>query len=217
MIVCLGPRHGLLLAAALLLAACVSRQVEPAWRSDASGALDSFTKEYLAGNSAAAAADFARARSAMSSTGRAALVAHAELLRCAVKTASAEVGECDGFAPLAADATPAERAYAAYLAGHWQALPADLLPPQHQAIARGSAGLAGMSDPLAQLVAAGALLQAGRLAPADIALAIDTASAQGWRRPLLTWLGVAAQRAQAAGDVAEVARIHRRIALVQAP
>ena len=45
-------------------------------------------------------------------------------------------------------------------------------------------------------------------------VAIDTASAQGWRRPLLMWLGVAQQRAQAAGNAAEAARLQRRIDLV---
>jgi hypothetical protein len=59
----------------------------------------------------------------------------------------------------------------------------------------------------------GAMLQAGRIAPPDIAVAVDTASSQGWRRPLLAWLGVAAQRAKAIGDTAELARIERRIAL----
>jgi hypothetical protein len=62
-------------------------------------------------------------------------------------------------------------------------------------------------------VAAGALLKAGRITPADIAAAVDTASSQGWRRPLLAWLGVQEQRARAAGDDAAVERIRRRIAL----
>jgi len=196
------------------LAGCAGKNVEPAWRGNAAGALDSFTAEYLAGNSALAASDFARARSEMASTGRADLVAHAELVRCAVKTASLELGECAGFTPLAADATPAERAYAAYLAGQWQGLDIALLPPQHQLVARGGA-LAAVADPLSRLVAAGALLQVGRVAPADIDTAIETASAQGWRRPLLVWLGVAAQRARAAGNAAEVARLARRIALAE--
>jgi hypothetical protein len=207
-----GVRLALLLA---LLSGCASKLVEPAWRGNAAAALDSFTAEYLAGNSALAASDFARARSDMASTGQAALVAHAELLRCAVRTASLELGECAGFAPLAQDATPAERAYAAYLAGRLQGLDVALLPPQHQAIARGTAGLGAVTDPLSRLVAAGVLLQVGRIAPADIDTAIDTASGQGWRRPLLTWLGVAKQRAQAVGDEAGVARIERRIALAQ--
>ena len=198
----------------LLLSGCAAKTVEPAWRGNAAAALDSFSAEYLAGHSALAASDFKEARAAMGSTGRFDLVAHAELVRCAVKTASLEVGECAGFAPLAVDATPAERAYAAYLAGRLQGIDAALLPPQHQAIARGTAGLAAVTDPLSRLVAAGVLLQAGRIGPSDIERAIETASGQGWRRPLLMWLGVAAQRAKAAGDTAELARIERRIALV---
>ena len=75
------------------------------------------------------------------------------------------------------------------------------------------AALAAVSDPLARLVAAGALLQAGRITPAEIGVAVDTASEQGWRRPLLAWLGVQQQRAQAAGDAAAVERIRRRMAL----
>lgn len=198
---------------ALMLAGCASKPVEPSWRANAAGALDSFRDAYLKGDSAIAATDFARARLEMSSTGRADLVAHAELVRCAVRTASLDVGECDGFAPLAQEADPAERAYAAYLAGKWKGLDAALLPEQHRAIAAGTGGLAGVADPLSRLVAAGAMLQAGRVAPPDIVIATDTASAQGWRRPLLAWLGVAAQRAKATGDTAGLARIERRIAL----
>jgi hypothetical protein len=56
-------------------------------------------------------------------------------------------------------------------------------------------------------------MKAGKIAPADIANAVDTASSQGWRRPLLAWLGVQERRAQAAGDAAAVQRIRRRIAL----
>ncbi|HEU4372354.1 MAG TPA: hypothetical protein VFS02_02640 [Telluria sp.] len=205
------------LLALLLMAGCASKPIEPSWRTNAAGSLDSFTAEYLKGNSAVAATDFARARSEMASTGRADLVAHAELVRCAVYTASLVVGECTGFAALASDATPAERAYAAYLAGQWQGLDPALLPMQHQAIARGTGGLAGIADPLGRLVAAGAMLQAGRIAPPDIVIATDTASAQGWRRPLLMWLAAAEKRAIALGDTAEVARIRRRIALASSP
>jgi hypothetical protein len=56
-------------------------------------------------------------------------------------------------------------------------------------------------------------MKAGKITPADIANAADTASNQGWRRPLLAWLGVQEQRAQAAGDAAAVQQIRRRIAL----
>jgi hypothetical protein len=47
-----------------------------------------------------------------------------------------------------------------------------------------------------------------------IAQAVETASARGWRRPLLAWLKVQQQRAEAAGDIAAAAGLQRRIDLV---
>lgn len=196
----------------LLLSACASKPVPPSWQADAKDAMDAFTDDYLRGNTAAANADFARARRETSSTGRADLVAQVELVRCATLAASLEFEDCPGFAPLAADATGQQRAYAAYLAGRWEGLDAALLPEQHRPVlAQGT--LAGVADPLSRLVAAGALFKAGRITPPDIEAATDTASGQGWRRPLLMWLGVSLQRAQAAGDAAAVERLQRRIAL----
>jgi hypothetical protein len=49
--------------------------------------------------------------------------------------------------------------------------------------------------------------------PQLVALAVDTASQQGWRRPLLAWLGVQEQLAEARGDATEAARVRRRIAI----
>ena len=56
--------------------------------------------------------------------------------------------------------------------------------------------------------------KSGRATPENISAAIDIASAQGWRRPLLAWLGVQEKRAEAAGDRDALERIRRRIALV---
>jgi len=91
-----------------------------------------------------------------------------------------------------------------------------LLPEAQRATAAGDANaLKGIADPLSQLVAAGVLLQTGKASPPVIAQAIDTASSQGWRRPLLAWLGLQARRAEQGGDTEEAARLRRRIALAQ--
>ncbi len=204
-------RSIIILAVAASLSACASKPQPPAWEADARGALDGFTADWLRGDTAAADAEFSRARRESASTGRFDLVAQAELLRCGVRAASLDY-DCPGFAALAADATPAQRAYAAYLDGRWDGLDAALLPAQHRGVPA-SASLAGVADPLARLVAAGALLKAGRIAPADIAAAVETASQQGWRRPLLAWLGVQERRALAAGDTEAARQVRRRIAL----
>lgn len=198
--------------AAAFLAACASKPLPPDWQLDAKGALDGSVEDYLKGRSAAAAAEFRSARSATTSTGRADYVAQVELVRCAVQVASLDFDDCPGYAALAPDATPEQRAYADYLYGRWQGLNATLLPEQHRPVLA-TGQVAAVADPLARLVAAGAAFKAGRITPDGITQAIDTASSQGWRRPLLAWLGVQAQHAEAAGDAQEVQRIRRRIAL----
>jgi len=202
----------LVLVLVLVLAGCASKPAPPSWQPNARDALDGFTDDYLRGNTGAANAEFARARRETSSTGRADLVAQVELVRCAVRAAALEFDDCPGFAALAPDATAQQRAYAAYVAGRWEGLDVAALPEQHRPVVS-TGSIAAVSDPLARLVAAGALFKAGKIAPGDIVAATETASSQGWRRPLLMWLGVAQKRAEAVGDTAAVDHIQRRIAL----
>jgi len=205
-------------AGVALLGACASGPPPPRWQLDAHGALGNYQSAYLRGEVRIAAQEFARARSELASTGSVELVARAELTRCALQVASLEFDDCPGFQPLAQDAGAAARAYAAYLVGRWEGIDASLLPAQHRAVLSVSSGtggaLAAIEDPASKLVAAGALFRVGRIAPADIAAAVDAASENGWRRPLLAWLGVQEKRAQAAGDVEAAAAIRRRIELV---
>jgi hypothetical protein len=206
-----------------LLSACSTKPLPPVWQSNAHGELQAFTSAWLSGNTRIAELEYGRARDSIASTGRADLVARAELVRCAARVATLEFDDCAGYQPLAPEAAAPERAYAAYLQGQWQALDTALLPAHHRAVvdaARSNAttNVIGMiEDPLARLIAAGVLLQRARLTPDDIAAATETASAQGWRRPLLAWLGVQLQRAQQGGDTAAAARIAKRIALVAGP
>ncbi|MFZ5539665.1 MAG: hypothetical protein ACOY5V_08010 [Pseudomonadota bacterium] len=213
-------RRGLA-AAALALAGCAAGPLPPDWQTNARSALERSTTAYLKGDSRVAAVEFERARGEVARTGRADLVARVELVRCAARVASLEPEPCEGFETLRADAAAAERAYADYLAARPQPHDAALLPAPHRAVAASvgadsaDAALRAIEDPLARLIAAGVLFRANRATPATIALAIDAASAQGWRRPLLAWLNVQLARAEKAGDRAEAERLRRRIALVQ--
>lgn len=198
---------------AFVLAGCASKPLPPDWQANAKGALDASVDDYLKGHTAASASEFREARAETAATGRLDHVAQVELVRCAAQAASLVFEDCPGYAALAADATPAQRAYAAYLAGQWDGMDVALLPEQHRAVVA-SGALDKIEDPLSRLVAAGALFKAGRMTPPGIVLAVDTASNQGWRRPLLAWLGVQEQRAKAAGDTAAAEQIQRRIVLV---
>ena len=177
-----------------LLAACAGGPTPPDWQLSARGAVAQYQRYYLSGESQLAEKEFAGAKAEIARTGRLDLLARAELVRCAVRTASLEFDECSGFEALRAEAGAEEVAYAEYLAGRATRSPTE--------------------DPLSRLVAAGLRLRNGTATPQDIGAAIDAASSQGWRRPLLAWLAVQAKRAEASGDQAALAHIRRRIEFV---
>ena len=179
-------------ASAALLASCAGGPTPPDWQLDARAALQGFEKHYLEGNAKLAETEFARAREEIRRTGRGDLLARAELIRCAARTASLEIDSCPGFEALRRDAGAEELAYADYLAGKGKHTVTE--------------------DALSRLVAAGVAFRTTTVTPAQIAAAIDTASAQGWRRPLLGWLELEAKRAEAAGDREAAERLRRRIA-----
>ncbi|MHB1250041.1 MAG: hypothetical protein ACYCZL_11695 [Polaromonas sp.] len=205
-----------LLLGALLLTACASGPRPPDWQLEAKSSMERSVTAYMEGNSRVEAAELARARSQLARTGRVDLLATAELLHCATRVASLVFEPCAGFEALRRDASAPLRAYADYLRGQVPPQSIALLPAPQRAVAAGAAGaVQGIADPLSQLVAAGVLLQTGKASPGVIGQAIDTASSQGWRRPLLAWLNVQAERAGQAGDAEEAARLRRRIALTQ--
>ena len=221
-------RAGLFSGGLALLASCSSAPPVPDWQGNTLGAVKSFTSAYLAGDSKVADFEFVRSRTEISATGRPDLVARVELVRCAVRLASLELDTCAATQLKTPDLAAPERAYALLLdsgqagvSGNFVA-PLDasqiaLLPEQHHPMfaARDDnarvATLSTMTDPLARLVAAGVLFGQGQLPPAGVDVAVNTASEQGWRRPLLAWLGVQLKLAQNTGDAAASARIQRRI------
>jgi hypothetical protein len=203
--------------AAALLVACSSKPPVPDWQMNAHASAQKAIEAYLSGNGRVDKLEWDRARAEVARTGRADLLARLELMRCAAQVASVVAGPCEPFEALRPDAGPPERAYADYLAGRGTAEDLALLPEaQRKVAASGDAGaLAAVEDPQSRLVAAGALLRAGRATPAVLAIAVDTASAQGWRRPLLAWLQLQVQRAEAAGDGEAAATLRRRMGIVE--
>ncbi len=204
-----------------LLAGCAGGPPAPNWQANTASALDRSVAAYLVGNARVADIEMQLARAEVSRTGRPDLLARVELVACAARVASLVFEPCAGFERLRNDATADERAYADYLVARIAPTDIALLPSQHRAVAASLRsdsdfdGVAAIQDPLARLVAVSVLFQAGHASPANLALAVDTASAQGWRRPLLAWLGVQIRRAEQAGRVEEVERLRRRVQVLQ--
>ena len=204
-----------------LLAACSSGPPVPDWKMNAQSSIERFEAAYLNGSVLVEQTEFQRAREQVGGTGKIDLIARVELLRCATRVASLAFEPCGGFDALKEDANDADRAYASYLAGTAQAADIALLPASQRAVAgagsdtQAASAAAAIPDPLARLVAAGVLLRANRATPELLEMAVATASDQGWRRPLLAWLGVQRLRAEQAGDTQEAQRIARRMDIVE--
>ena len=206
----------------IALAACSSQPPAPDWALAAESATQKATAAYLQGQQRVEALQWQKARDAVASTGQPALAAKVELMRCAAQVASLEWNDCPAYEALAQDAAQEEQAYARYLQGRSQPADIELLPEAQRAVARqlGSAGDAApveIKDPLSSLVAAGVQLRSGRASPALLQQAVDTASAQGWRRPLMAWLLMQLKSEQQAGNSDKAAQLERRLKLLQAP
>lgn len=196
-------------------AGCASGPTPPSWQGSVLGATESASQAYLTGRNKIEEVEFARARSELARTGKVELMARVELMRCATRVASLVIEPCEGFDKLAADASPAELSYANYLNGQLKPEDVHLLPVAQRDVIKGGANaIQTMSNPLSRLVGAGVLFRMGLANPTVIDLAIETASGQGWNRPLLAWLTVQRKRAELANEVSEAARIQRRIDLV---
>jgi len=211
-------KHLFSLMVAGALAACSNTPPAPDWQMNAKASAERATQAWLTGEQRVEAAEFARAQREVAATGRPDLAAQVELLRCAARVAALELGPCTGFDALAADATAAQQAYARYLASLSGTADVALLPEVHRPLAAGSASpdatLAAIAECNPTTLEDLQGFQRGQATPGVIGQAIDTASAQGWRRPLLAWLKVQQARAQGAGSSDELGRIQRRIDLI---
>ncbi len=209
-----------LLCIAVLLAACGGGPPPADWKLNAVSLLEHGQQRWLEGNAQAAELALGKARREIAQSGRLDLLARAELAFCATRVASLDFAPCAAFDKLAGDASPADLAYAHFLAGDWSGLDARLLPAQYAGLAgakedaAAAKAVAEIKDPLSRLIAAALLFKSARADPPTLALAVDTASERGWRRPLLAWLEVSLKRARAAGDQTAAASIQRRIDLV---
>ncbi len=202
-----------------LLAACASEPPTPDWQLNAQDSLKRGAEAYLEGNARVESSEFARARSEVARTGRMDMLARVALTRCASEVASLVMTECAAFEALRVDAPNAERAYADYLLGRSN-LDVSQLPERHRVVAGVVNDVVAVNavkaivEPQARLIAAGVVFRRNQASPALIDLAIETASSQGWRRPLLAWLGVKLKRAEVEGDKEAGEQIRRRIKLV---
>lgn len=206
------------------LAACSQKPPAADWALNAESASDRATQAYLRADQRVQALEWDKARAEVRRTASPQLLARLALMRCAVEHASLEWNECGEYQLLAIDADAQEQAYARYL----QALPLSaaqiaLLPEAQQPVARALvngegaalAAVKAVSAPLSRLLAASVVLRAQGPSAALLVEGVDTAAAQGWRRPLLAWLLLSASQARQVADMENAQRLERRVHVLE--
>lgn len=212
----------LALAGLLLLTACGSGGPPPPdWKTDSADLIERYQKHALLGENTLAERYFQQAVAATGGAGRVAETARLWLVRCATRRAMLIDDACAEYAELATVAPgAADQAYYRFLTLRWDGLDVALLPSRHRDLVRAPVGarqaVPGKTDePLARLLGASLLVMRQEADAGTLDVATETASAQGWRQPLLTYLKLQQQHAVAQGNLAEQARLARRIHLVE--
>lgn len=206
----------------VLLTACGSGGPPPPdWKTDSADLIERYKKHALLGENTLAERYFQQAISATGGAGRVADTARLWLVRCATRRAMLIDDACTEYADLARiEPNAVDHAYYQFVTLRWDAVDVSLLPGQHHDLVRApaakkQASLNQIADPLARLLDASLLVMRQESDAAILTLATETASSQGWRQPLLTYLKLQEKQAAAQGNMAELARLARRIQLVE--
>lgn len=205
-----------------LLTACGSGGPPPPdWKTDSADLIARYQKHALLGENIVAERYFQQAVSATGGAGRVNDTARLWLVHCATRRAMLIDDPCADYTQLTRiESNAANDAYFQFLTLRWDVVETSLLPTQHQSLVSAlaqtrAAMLSAIDDPLARLLDASLLVMRQEADASTLSLATATASDQGWRQPLLTYLKLQQAQAAAHGNPAESARLALRIQLVE--
>jgi hypothetical protein len=205
-----------------MLAACGGGPKVPDWKKDSVNFIEKYKKAELKGEIRRAERYFEQAMDAAGSTGKLGDAARLHLVRCATRQASLNFDPCTGYLQFARHGVSQEdEAYYRFLSNQWDKLDSNMLPSQYRNLLKNStspgnvSALQAISDPLSRLVAISLLVARKEVNDAVLNLAAETASEQGWRKPLLVYLKMMENRASLKADKADLERLRDRIRLVE--
>jgi hypothetical protein len=181
----------------LLLCSCGSAPV-PAWKDKADRQLEDYKINFLAGKEDVTEPHFLKARKEIAASNDLNLLAVAYLTKYALHTASLESFDASEFARLhRLEPNATNMAYCHFLKGNFSAVDVNTLPMRYTGIVKAAVSkdvvlaareIAAIDDPLSRLIACGVWVKYVSNDESILQVAIHTASANGWRRPLWAYL-----------------------------
>lgn len=215
-------RNLLLVLLLALLPACGGSPPAPDWKKDSVSLTERYKKAELKGENKLAERYFQQALDAVGSAARLDETARLHLIRCATRQASLAFEPCNAYLELARLSANAEHdAYYRFISGQWDRLDAGKLPAQYRDfVANRDSGknlgaLQNIAEPLPRLIAISVTVRRKQADDAILFLAAETASEQGWRKPLLVYLKLLESRAALKDDKAGLEKLRARIKMVE--
>lgn len=215
----------LILWMVLIIAACGSSARVPDWKDNASRHLEDYKSHFLAGKEDASEPHFFKARKEIAAGNDLQLLATVYLTKYALHAASLESFETSDFAKLQRlEPNAANMAYCHFLKGNFSAVDARVLPSRYTGVLKAavsrdvkSAGreINAIDDPLSRLIASGVWVRYLPYNEDLLWMAVNTASANGWRRPLWAYLEKLQAYYLEHGDQSKVEAIKLRLNLMQ--
>ena len=214
-------RLSVLLCLGILTACGSGGPPPPDWKSDSADLIERYKKHALQGENTLAERYFLQAINATGGAGRVSETARLWLVHCATRRASLIDDDCHEYAELAKTQTTAEdRAYYQFVTLKWDGLDTTKLPPHYAALVKSDptrmkGQIATIEDPLSRLLASGLVTLRKQADAATLLLAAETASAQGWRQPLLVYLKLLQKQVLEQGLLTEQQAYAVRIQLIE--
>lgn len=196
----------------------------PEWTRASFNQLESYKKNYLRGNVPLAELSFRKAIEEIKTSGDIRIMEKTYLTKYAVQIASLETFDDSEYLRLAGVRQRLEYLnYYYFLKGSFAEVDLRELPVQYVRVFKASRDgnqreidqeVSAIDDPLSRLVAAGLMVQKDQNSEFILSIAIQTASAQGWKKPLLAYLKKLHLYYNAKGDPKKSASIQQHIELI---
>jgi len=197
----------------------------PEWRTASFNHLEQYKKYFLSGREELAAIHFQKAIDEIKSSGNLSLLATAYLTRSALRTAVLEAPQIKEYLEVV-EAGPDDdhKDYYLLLEGKFAQIQKTNLPTAYQDLAavleggneeRISGAIFEIQDDLSRLIAIGLVVRYRMENEAILTGAVDLASANGWRKPLLIYMARLESSYQKRNEKDEAEKIRLKMELLK--
>ncbi len=214
-----------LMVFSFLLIGCGSSKPVPEWRDASFNLLDNYKKNYLSGKERIAEAYFNKAVEEVKSSGDLDILARTYLTKYACQVAVLAAFDDNEFLRIdAAEPILRNKSFYNFLKGDFESIDENQLPEQYMGFLRAFKGgnqdeidreISKIDNPLSKLIATGLLVQKNKMDETELTFAIDIASQNGWKKPLLAYLARLQSYYEMTNRPDKAARVSERIQLIK--